>query len=181
MRAIPIILVCSLTPALQAEEPTPLRWNFKEGDTFYTRTQIKQQHTMSARGRMSDSSLTFDFSLRYKVKAAGLEETLIEVTYLSVAVSGDGIRTAKELGDTVRGSSITLKLNPQHALTGVRGCAAILEKFQDAAELDRDTAVILFGEAGVREIVGRPFVILPREGLRVKQSVTCKDRGRWPA
>jgi hypothetical protein len=76
----------------------------------------------------------------------------------------------------VRGSTITIRLDQNHTLIAVRGHDDILMKFRDATDIQQSTAIALFSEGGIRDLVGRPFDILPSKALRVGETVIRDDR-----
>jgi len=79
--------------------------------------------------------------------------------------------------EKVRGCAVTLRLGEKHSPRAIRGHDEILKKFRNAVAVERDTAEALFGEAGIRELVGRPFEILPRVGMRVGETASRDDGG----
>lgn len=169
--------IAVLVPTARADEPVALKWSLKEGDTFYPATRIVQSNTVLAGGKTEEEALTFDFTLRYRVTGVKGDETTIEVTYLAADVRATGIPEVDGIGAKVRGASVTVRLDAAHALTGVRGHAEVLKRFKDATGFERATVETLFGENGVRELVGRPFDILPPKPLAVGGKATRDDRG----
>lgn len=176
MRTSFVLLLALVTPAT-ADEPVVLRWSLKEGDTFYTTTRVSQTHTVTADGKKFETSLGFDFTLRYRVTAVTDEGTKIEVTYLAARVEADGTEGVGKVGEKVRGCSVSIRLEDDRGRIGLRGHDELLKRFRDAPAVERDTAAALFGEGGVRELVCRPFDILPRDGLRVGETNVRDDRG----
>jgi len=172
-----LFLLLLAAPATAADEPIALRWALQEGDTFYTTTRIAQNHTLDAAGRKLETSLNLDFSLRYRVTAVKEGETTVEVTYLAADLQSEGLPGVAAIGESVRGCSVTLRLDENHSLRAVRVHDEILKKFRKFTAVERDTAEVLFGESGIRELVGRPFEILPRIGMRVGETATRDDGG----
>ena len=176
MRAASVLLLVLSVPVASADEPVALKWSLKEDDTFYATTRVTQTHTGEVGDKKFAAALAFDLTLRYHVKGVKEGETTIEVTYLAVGIRAEGRSGLDGIGEKVRGSTITIRLNENHALTAIRGHDALLKKFRDATDIERETALAVFGEGGARELVGRPFDVLPPKAVRVGETLTRDDR-----
>jgi hypothetical protein len=177
MRTASVLLLTLLAPAARADEPVPLKWALKPGDTFYTSTRVTQSHAVVAGDKKDETALTMDIALSYHVTDVKDGTTIVEVTYLAVRVTSEKFPEVAAIGEKVRGSVVALRFDKNHAITGVRGHAEVLKKFRDAPANERATAETLLGEAGVRELAGRPFDLLPPKALRVGETTTRDDEG----
>lgn len=176
MRVASALLLFLVVPA-SADEPVSLKWSMKEGDTFFATTKVSQDHTLEVGGRKVETVVRLDLVIRYLVKSVKKGETAVEVTFLAVGVRAEGISGTEKIGEKMHGCSVTLRLDDDQAVTGLGGHDEVMKRFRDASPAERAAAEILFGEAGVRELAGRPFDIMPREGLRIGGTATRPDRG----
>ncbi len=175
MRAASVVLLALIAPAASADEPVALKWVLKDGDTFYATTHVAQGHTVEVGGKRSETALTFDLTLRYRVTSVTARESTVEVTYLAARIRAVGQSDLDGVGEKIRGCSVTICLDENHNLAAVRGQDEILKKFRTATEIERETAAALFGGGGIRELVGRPFDILPAKAMRVGEALTRDD------
>lgn len=176
MRAASVWLLLLCAPVASADEPVALKWSLKENDTFYATTRITQAHTSALGGRKLATTLSLDLVLRYHVTSVKPGETTIEVTYVAASIRAEGQTGLERIGEKVRGCTVTILLGENQTLSGLRGHDAVLKKFRDGTEIERATALTLFGEGGTRELVGRPFDALPPRPVRPGDTVTRDDR-----
>ena len=176
MRTALVLLLALAAPSARADEPIALRWALKDGDTFYTTTHITQSHTLETGGKTVETALGFDLTLRYRVTAKAGEIT-VEVTYLAAGIKAEGQPGLGRFGERVRGRSVTLRLDENRQVSGVRRHAELLKAFADTSDFERAAAETLFGAAGVRELVGRPFDLPPAKALRIGETVARDDQG----
>ncbi|MBX9623699.1 MAG: hypothetical protein K2X82_07780 [Gemmataceae bacterium] len=88
-----------------------LKWNLKQGDTFYATTVAENDMTVEVMGNTLPMKQTITYVLRLKVTAASADGTTVEMTYADAKMDlGAPVPGVEAMVDRIKGATLTATL-----------------------------------------------------------------------
>jgi hypothetical protein len=178
--ALALALTILVTQAVPAQETVSLKWTFKEGTTFYANSITDMDMKMSFMGQDIDLKMKMTAVQRFKVTAATPKATTIEMTMLTMKMEAEGIPGGipglGDLGDRVKGATITATLDEKQAVTKVTGYDKFLEKLAGDDENLKKVMKQQFSEAAIGQMVSQVFSFGPDKPVKVGDSWNRTDK-----
>src|SRR5438128_9866779 len=110
-RAAVLVIGALVVPA-QAQ--VQLQWKWKEGDKFYLESRGTTKQTMKVMGTPIQQELETTTVDSYKVVKKSTDQVILEkkIESMNVKGAGQGVETAEQVYQKVKGAVLTLTLDP---------------------------------------------------------------------
>jgi hypothetical protein len=171
-------LALALTLAPAQSDPVTFKWKLNEGDVFYAKTVMTQNQTMGFMGQKLDFTIEISNVARYTVKSAKAGTTVVEITFVQSGIDAKGlpIPLLGDVGDKLKGTTLTATLNDKFEATKLAGYDKFLDKLGGGDDANRKMMQAIFPEASVREIVTQAFPPVPDKPVKVGDTWTRADK-----
>ena len=178
--ALGLALAAILAPAGTAAQDVTIKWNLKEGTTFYAKTVADMDMQMTVAGMDIAVPMKMTQVQRFKVLSTSAESTKIEMTIQDKAMELGGQFAGAAgalggIGEKVKGATITATLNAKMEVTKVEG----VEKFLDKLAPDEATKAMMkgmFSEATVGQMFTQVFVFGPDKPVKPGDTWSRTDK-----
>ena len=179
-RALALALFVVLAPLATAQEAVSLKWTLKEGTQFYANSVTDMDMKMSFMGQDIDLKMKMTAVQRFKVTAAQPKATTIEMSMLTMKMDAEGIPGGipglGDIGERVKGATITATLDENLAVTKVTGYDKFLDKLAGEDENVRKMMKQQFSEASVGQMVSQVFSFGPNKPVKVGDTWNRTDK-----
>jgi hypothetical protein len=155
MQAV-LAVVFALTLAARADDVN-LAWKLKEGDTFYSKSRVVLEQTLTAMGRDVDQTITTDTVVRFKVKSVKLGATVVEMTYLTNKVTAKGVPGADAANDKLKGVTVTATLGGGMRVVKLEGYDKVVDALADGDDAKKATVKAVLPEAALKQMFTDTF------------------------
>jgi hypothetical protein len=165
--AVAAVLACAGTAA----DEVTLKWNLKEGTTFYAKTVADMNIDMSVAGQDINMPMKVTQVQRFKVLSATGSQTKVEMAIQDMAMEMGGPLAGAAggalagLGEKVKGATITATLNEKMEVTKVEGADKFLDKIAPD-DMTRAMMKGMFSEATVGQMFTQVFVFGPAKPVK---------------
>lgn len=150
-----LVLLALLGLAAPAQSQTELRWKFKKGQTFYTKTETRQKQGMEFKAPNQNQAQKMDVETamtgvdRYTVLEAAGDHYVLQKTTESMkvelraqpAMQNNVTSQLKKISEKLRGATVKLTLTPSGKITHVEGQDDLLKRLNK--EVDPATGQFL--------------------------------------
>src|SRR3954469_15390997 len=128
-----LALAALLASAGTAADDVTLKWNLKEGTTFYAKTVADMDMQMSVAGQDVAVPMKMTQVQRFKVLSSSGGTTKVEMTIQDMAMELGGQFAGAAgalggIGEKVKGATLTATLNEKMEVTKVEGYEKFLDK-----------------------------------------------------
>jgi hypothetical protein len=182
MRTALALALAGLTVATSAagQESVTLKWTLKEGDTFYAKSVADMDLSMTVAGMDIDLKMKVSSVQRFKVLAAKPGATTVEMTMQDMKMEMEGLPGGVpglgDIGDRIKGATITATLDDDMQVTKVQGYDKFLDKLAGDDEAVRKQMKGQFSEAAVGQMVSQVFSFAPKKAVKVGDTWTRTDK-----
>jgi len=169
------------TAGTGAAQDVTLKWNLKEGTTFYAKTLADMDIEMSVAGQDIKMPMKVTQVQRFKVLSASGSATKVEMTMQDMSMemggplAGAAGGAVAGLGEKVKGATITATLNDKMEVTKVEGADKFLDKLAPD-DMTRAMMKGMFSEAAVGQMFTQVFVFAPEKPVKPGESWTRTDK-----
>jgi hypothetical protein len=178
-------LALAAVAALALAAPAPaqdvsLKWTLKEGDLFYTNTVADMDMTMTVLGTDVNVKMKMTGVQRYKILSAKPGATKVELTMLALKMTAEGLPAGAggvgDIGDRVKGATVTATLNDDMEVTKVEGYDKFIDKLAGDNEAERKQMKTQFSETAVGQMVSQVFSFAPAKAVKVGDTWNRTDK-----
>jgi hypothetical protein len=173
-----LVLAAGLTRAsiATAQEPVTLKWTIKEGDTFYAKSTAVSDMTLDVLGMTQDLKHTATTVARYKVKSVKPGAIVVEMTYIDAKMELEGLPGIGEIGDKLKGSTLTATFDDDMQVTKVEGYEKLIEKLGGDDPMTKQIMQMMVSDSAARMMFTQVFIPLPTKPIKVGDSWTLTDK-----
>lgn len=181
MRFAPALLVAAaLAAPAPAQDPVALKWSLKEGDLFYTNNRTDMDMSMTVLGQDVNIKMKMTAVQRYKILSAKPGATKVELTMLAMKMEAEGLPPGAgglgDVGDRVKGATVTATLNDELEVTKVDGYEKFLDKLAGDNAAERAQMKAQFSETAVGQMVSQVFSFAPAKPVKVGDTWNRTDK-----
>ncbi len=181
MRFVPALLVvAALAAPAAAQDPVALKWSLKEGDLFYTNNRADMDMSMSVLGQDVTIKMKMTAVQRYKILSAKPGATKVELTMLTMKMEAEGLPPGAgglgDIGDRVKGATVTATLNDELEVTKVEGYEKFIDKLAGDNAEERKQMKAQFSETAVGQMVSQVFSFAPPKPVKVGDTWNRSDK-----
>ncbi|MBM3981671.1 MAG: hypothetical protein FJ304_15620 [Planctomycetes bacterium] len=178
-------LTLAVVAALALAAPAPaqdvsLKWTLKEGDQFYTNTVADMDMTMTVLGTDVNVKMKMTGVQRYKILSSKPGATKVELTMLALKMTAEGLPAGAggvgDIGDRVKGATVTATLNDDMEVTKVEGYDKFIDKLAGDNEAERKQMKTQFSETAVGQMVSQVFSFAPAKAVKVGDTWNRTDK-----
>jgi hypothetical protein len=178
--AIAVLACLALATQSRAEDAVSLKWNLKEGDTFYSKSVADMDITMTLMDKDVDLTMKVTTVQRFKVVSAKPGATKVEMVVLSMKVEAKGLPAGTpgldDIGERVQNTPLTATLNDDMEVTKLEGYEKFLDKLADGDEKKRKQLKGQFSETSVSQMVSQVFSFVPKNAVKVGDTWTSTTK-----
>jgi len=175
-----LALAALLASAGTAADDVTLKWNLKEGTTFYAKTVADMDMQMSVAGQDVAVPMKMTQVQRFKVLSSSGGTTKVEMTIQDMAMELGGQFAGAAgalggIGEKVKGATLTATLNEKMEVTKVEG----YEKFLDKLAPDDMTKAMMkgmFSEATMGQMFAQVLSFTPDKPVKPGDTWTRTDK-----
>jgi hypothetical protein len=168
-------LTSAPTAAAAPDDPVTLKWVLKEGDTFYAKSSAVSDMSLDVLGMNQDFKHTATTVARYKVKSVKPGATVVEMTYLTVKMEMEGLPGFNDIGDKMKGTTLTATFDDAMEITKVEGYEKMLDKIGGDDPMAKQVMSMLVSESSAKAMFGQVFIPLPAKAVKVGEAWTRTD------
>ena len=173
-----LVLAAGLTRAsiATAQEPVTLKWTIKEGDTFYAKSTAVSDMTLDVLGMTQDLKHKATTVARYKVKSVKPGAIVVEMTYIDAKMELEGLPGIGEIGDKLKGSTLTATFDDDMEVTKVDGYEKLIEKLGGDDPMTKQIMQMMVSDSAARMMFTQVFIPLPNKPIKVGDAWTRTDK-----
>jgi len=170
------------TATAGAQDTVTLKWDLKEGTTFYTKGVTDMDMEMAFAGKSIGMKMKITAVQKLKVLEAKPGATKVEMTMLGMEMTAEadglpgGIPGLADIGNRVKGATITATLDDKLAVTKLEGYDKFLDKIADGDEAVKKQMKAQFSEATVGQMFSQVFAFAPDKAVKVGDTWTRTDK-----
>lgn len=162
MRLLTALAVAAALAAPAAAADPALKWNLKEGDTFYAKSVAENDMTVEVMGQTIPMKQTIIGVLKLTVKAAGPDGKTVELTYTDMKMDlGVPVPGAEAIGDKFKGATLTATFDKNFKVTKLEGYEKFAEKVAGGDATAKQAMAGLVNEDTLKQNFGQIFLPLP--------------------
>jgi len=174
-----LILALSLAPAQPG--PVTLKWNLKEGNSFYAKSVMDMDMGMAIMGQNIDLGMKINSVQRFRVTAVKPGATTVEMTFVQMDMSmtgapGGGIPGLGAIGERIKGATITATLDDKMEVTKVEGYDKFLDKLAGDDAAMRKQMKAQFSDATMSQMFSQVFSFAPSTPVKVGDTWSRTDK-----
>lgn len=178
--ALAVVAALALAAPATAQDTVALKWSLKEGDLFYTNTVADMDMTMTVLGADVNVKMKMTGVQRYKILSAKPGATKVELTMLALKMTAEGLPAGAggvgDIGDRVKGATVTATLNDDMEVTKVEGYDKFIDKLAGDNEAERKQMKAQFSETAVGQMVSQVFSFAPTKAVKVGETWNRTDK-----
>lgn len=172
--AIGLVASAALIPApsaaAAAQDGVTLKWVLKEGDTFYAKSSAVSDMNLDVLGMNQDFKHTATTVAKYTVKSVKGGTTVVEMTYIASKMEMEGLPGIGEIGDKLKGSTLTATFDESMEITKVEGYEKLLDKLGGDDPMAKQIMQMLVSDSTVKAMFGQVFIPLPSKAVKIGDS-----------
>jgi hypothetical protein len=169
------VLAFVLAAAPAAADTYTLKWKLNAGDVFYNKSNITTDQTIEVNGQEVPQAIKMDMVIRFSVKSAKADATVVEMTYLAMKVDAQGLPGAN-VADKLKGVAFTATLNDKMEVTKLEGYDKLLEAIAGDDATMKKLLKAMMPETTIRQTFSQTFVIAPARPIAVGEKWDRTDK-----
>jgi len=167
MRTAAALALClGFTQLTPAQEAVSLKWNLKEGDTFYAKSVVVNDMKIDVLGMNQDIKMKMTTVTKYKVKSVKPGALVVDMTYTDVQMDADALPGVGGIGDKMKGLTISATFDEDMEITKVEGYEKFLDKLADGDPMTKQLMQMVMPESAAKAMFGQVFVPLPAKAVK---------------
>ena len=163
---ITAVLVVLLYPTPGAADTYTLRWQLKEGDVFYTKSNVTSDQTIEVMGQKIEKTIKMDMVIKFAVKSAKPGATVVEMTYLHMKVDA-GDLPGENIRERLKGVAFTATLDNKMQVTKLEGYDKLLDAVGGDDEMLKKRVKAMLPKQTIHQAFGQTFMITPNKPIAV--------------
>lgn len=172
--AIGLVASAALIPApstaATTQDGVSLKWVLKQGDTFYAKSTAVSDMNLDVLGMNQDFKHKASTVAKYTVKSVKAGTTVVELTYIDTKMEMEGLPGIGEIGDKLKGSTLTATFDESMEVTKVEGYEKMLDKLGGDDPMAKQIMQMLVSESSAKAMFAQVFIPLPSKSVKVGDS-----------
>jgi Family of unknown function (DUF6263) len=157
-------LILSLALAAPAEG-VKIEWLLKEGDVFYTRSDVNMQQTIKAGGRTVEQNLKQSTLTRFTIVKKNADKSIV-LKQKILKIKGEGNLTNEAVQKKVEGTEFTVTLDDRGKVTKFDGYKAFITKLAGDNDKARATLESMLSEDTYKQVISETFSMTPNKVVK---------------
>jgi hypothetical protein len=178
VRLRPSIETASSQDPPQKEGTYSLKWKLRTGDTFYAVQDTKMQQSMSFMGQDIDMKIKAETVIRYRIKEAKKDATVVEMTFLRQKMEMDGPAAfpGMDVGEKLKNITFTFTVDDKWNVVKFEGYDKFLQALAGEDPMIATLLRSVLPESVIRQSFGQTFSLAPDKPLAVGETWQRKDK-----
>jgi len=152
-----------------------LKWKLKEGDVFYNKTAVTMDQSFEVAGMSIDQKIEMKTVLRFRVKSAKSNATVVDMTFLENKIDAQGL-PGFNIGNKLKDVTFTATLDDKMKVTKLEGYDKFLEAITEGDESQKKMMKAMMPETTIRQSFGQTFMIAPDKPVAVGDKWDRSDK-----
>lgn len=150
-----------------AQDGVTLKWVLKDGDSFYAKSTAVSDMNLEVLGMNQDIKSTASTVAKYTVKSVKDGKTVVEMTYIVSKMDLEGLPGFSDIGDKMKGATLTATFDESMEITKVEGYEKLLDKIGGDDPMQKEIMKMMVSESTTKAMFGQVFIPLPSKSVKI--------------